>query len=151
MITCADFTFDGVIDGTESDGVLIFTPSLVDYQSGKYEPGDYEVTISGTPDKVTDGRTETVKITITLIDPCDSPIITVPELEDQIYKLTATQDSYEHPEFMISPDFCSITYSYNITPLAAGNTAIQRSSTDARTFTWFYNNDDKPINPTIQK
>ena len=109
------------------------------------------MTISGTPDKATDGRTETVKITITLIDPCESPVITLPELKDHIYKLTATQDSYEHPEFMISPDFCTIKYNYSITTLAAGNTAISQSATADRTFTWFYNNDDKPINPVIQK
>jgi hypothetical protein len=82
LISCSDFNFDGVIDGTNSDGTLVFTPTLEDYQNGIYEPGEYEVTIQGQPDKATDERTETVTIKITLLDPCDSPVITVPELED---------------------------------------------------------------------
>jgi hypothetical protein len=45
LISCSDFNFDGIIDGTNSDGVLIFTPTLEDYQNGIYEPGEYEVTI----------------------------------------------------------------------------------------------------------
>ena len=89
LIRCNDFTFDGVIDGTDSDGVLIFTPTLDDYQNGTYEPGDYEVTITGSPDKAIDGRSAEVKITIKLLDPCASPTITVPDLDDQVYKLTS--------------------------------------------------------------
>ena len=50
LITCLDFTFDGVIDGTDTDGILTFTPILNDYTNGKYEPGEYQVTITGTPD-----------------------------------------------------------------------------------------------------
>jgi len=60
LISCADFDFDGVIDGTSTDGQLIFTPTLTDYQNGTYEPGTYVVTITGTADKATDGRSDTV-------------------------------------------------------------------------------------------
>jgi hypothetical protein len=51
LISCSDFTFDGSIDGTDSDGILTFTPTLDDYQNGTYEPGEYIVTITGTPEK----------------------------------------------------------------------------------------------------
>jgi len=60
LISCADFTFDGLIDGTQSDGQLIFSPTLIDYQNGNYEPGTYIVTITGTPNEASDGRTESV-------------------------------------------------------------------------------------------
>ena len=48
LISCSDFTFDGIIDGTVTDGVLTLPVSKEDYLSGKYEPGEYEVTITGT-------------------------------------------------------------------------------------------------------
>ena len=89
LISCSDFTFDGIFDGTDDDGELVITPTVEDYTNGIYEPGEYEVTITGSPDKATDGRTEEVKITIILLDPCEAAVITVPQLEDQVYTLTA--------------------------------------------------------------
>ena len=147
LISCSDFDFDGVIDGTSDDGVLIFTPTVDDYTNGTYEPGEYEVTITGTPDKATDGRTDTVKITIILLDPCASPTITVPELEDQVYRLTSDAKPYEHPLFTVEPSICKITLTYDVQDLNAGDSAIVR---DDRTFTIFYNNDDAPISPVAQ-
>ena len=147
MISCSDFTFDGVIDGTNSDGELIFTPTLDDYQNGTYEPGTYTVTITGTPDKATDGRTEDVEITVILLDPCEAPVITVPTLENQVYRLTAEAKPYEHPVFTVEPEICDVVYTYDVRNLNAGDSAIVRSD---KTFTIFYNNDDSPISPVAQ-
>ena len=151
LITCADFTFDGFIDGTESDGVLVFRPSTADYLSGRYEPGEYEVTITGTPYKATDGRSDSAKFTITLLDPCDPPVsIESPGLDDQLYLLTAKQESYEHPDFIVTPSYCPIYYSYVIQSLAAGDSAITQPYTEGdTTFTIYYNNDDAPVNPVL--
>ena len=48
-----------------------------DYINGNFEPGQYRVTISGTPDKATDGRTAETTTVITLIDPCDPSTVTL--------------------------------------------------------------------------
>jgi hypothetical protein len=148
LISCNDFTFDGIIDGTSTDGILTLPITKEDYLSGKYEPGEYEVSITGTPVKATDGRTATVKFIFRLIDPCESPTITVPALEDQLYKLTSASDSYVHPEFTIVPDYCTIVYQYSVTSLSSGGSAISAPTGTDKTFTIFYgNNDDAPINP----
>jgi hypothetical protein len=76
------------------------------------------VTIKGTPDRATDGRSETATFTITLIDPCLSPTIVVPELENQVYKLTSASYEYVHPAFTVVPDYCDVSYDYSVTPLS---------------------------------
>ena len=103
------------------------------------------MTITGTADRDSD-KSAAVTFTITLINPCESPVITVPEFENQLYKLTADLLPYTHPVFTIVPDFCTITYQYDVTPLAAGDSAITNPTGDDKTFNFFYNSDDAPIN-----
>ena len=38
-ISCSDLIFDGVIDGTNSDGKLAFKADTTDYADGTFTPG----------------------------------------------------------------------------------------------------------------
>jgi hypothetical protein len=150
VIDCDDFTFDGDIDGTVTDGVLTFTPTLDDYSNGTYEPGEYIVTITGIPEKDSTATPEDATFKIVLIDPCASPTITVPELEDQLYRLTSASYQYVHPVFTVVPDFCDVSYDYSVTPLSSTSASgITAPNDTSRAFTIFYDQDDAPISPTI--
>ena len=89
--TCDDFTFDGVIDRTPTDGKLVFVATAQDYIDGTFVPGTYEVTIRGTPNKATDNRVQDATFNIVLTDSCDPPVsITVVEHVDMDHTLTKT-------------------------------------------------------------
>ena len=47
-IDCSDFVFDGTIDGMDADGMLGFRATTEDYETGRFTPGIYTVTITGT-------------------------------------------------------------------------------------------------------
>lgn len=124
LIECADFNFDGVMDGSLTDGTLVFTPTRQDYIDGTYEPGEYIVTIRGQPDKASDGRTIDATFKITLVDPCDPPTISVSAAADQFYTLT----DLSHPDvtvsFRVEPDFCEVEYLVIATQLNDGSSAV---------------------------
>ena len=73
----------------------------------------------------------------------------MPDLDDQLYRLTTGSKTYVHPVFTIDPDYCEITYQYSATNLSAGDSAITDPSSIDRTFTFLYTKaDDAPINPS---
>ena len=90
---------------------------------------------------------------MTITDPCDPPASIsppVPGLVDQSYTLTdPSAPDYVHAEFTTDPAFCEITYSYNIDPLDNGLSAVTQSGGD-RTFQFFYDNDNTPIDATVE-
>ena len=86
-VNCDDLTFDGVFNGDATDGQLTFSADSNAYENGVVTPGDYVVTITGTA--VTSSDTKTATFTISMVDPCDPPIIiTSPGLTDQQYTIT---------------------------------------------------------------
>ena len=78
-ITCSDLTFDGVINGQTSDGILEFKPTGADYVSGKYPPGLYDIVITGTENEATNPESLSVTITMELIDPCTTANLNIRE------------------------------------------------------------------------
>ena len=80
-IDCNDVTFDGVIDGSNTDGQLVVTATGDDYESGKITPGTYVIEITGTVNGSTGPTSDTTTVEVTFTDPCDSPVsITAPTL-----------------------------------------------------------------------
>ena len=71
-ISCATLNMDLVFDGDDTDGKLSFTPTLADYESGLYPAGDYVITFKGTARYADPEDTETIQVTMTLIDPCSN-------------------------------------------------------------------------------
>lgn len=134
-ITCTDFTFDGLFDNSGTDGTGSFTAPISKYTDGSYPPGDYEVTIRGTTVAATTPRTGTTTFILTLVDPCDPPTsltAPVPGFEDQEYTLFDSQQSYQHPDFVIDPPECKYTVTYEYIKLSDGRTAVtQDATTDA--------------------
>lgn len=64
-------TFDGTFNGDATDGKLTFAPTVADYESNKYPPGVYTVTIKGTATE--SGKSDTATFSFTIEDPCDPP------------------------------------------------------------------------------
>ena len=83
------------------------------------------MTLTGTPDKATDGRTADAKFTITLLDPCDPPQVTLAaEPDDQVYTLTDLAHPDVTVQFSVQPDYCPVTYSVVATQLDDGSSAV---------------------------
>ena len=127
-ISCDSFEKIGLFNGEDSDGILKFVATKEDYISGKYVPGQYEVTITGTAVESPD--TATATFVLTLIDPCDPPdnIITE-QLPNQEY--TITDDSkadYTVPNLQVLPEYCEVDYSVDISRTTAGNSAITQDA-----------------------
>ena len=75
-MTCEDFTFSGpVFDGTFGDNKFSITPIFSDYTDDVYPPNTYFIEITGTVTGST--TTATSEAELELLDPCDSPTITV--------------------------------------------------------------------------
>jgi len=74
-MACSDFTFSGPIVGLPGDNKFSITPTLSDYTSGKFPPNTYFIEITGTVTGST--TTATSEAELKLLDPCDSPTITV--------------------------------------------------------------------------
>jgi len=81
-----------------------------------------------------------VSITLTLTDLCSQPTLslpTSPALADQSYTVSdSSQPTYTHPDFVVSPTICVVTYTYTISDLSNAESAITRSG---QTFTFAYN------------
>ena len=95
-------------------GLLIWNFDLTDYTSERIPPNVYTFnfdvsTSAGREPSVT----EEFSVQLVLPDPCDPPIsLTKVAFENQRYTLTDTGQSYTHPDFSISPDYCPIDYTY---------------------------------------
>ena len=117
-IDCSDLNIDGEFDTVGDDGTIKFTASNSDYLNQAYAPGVYEITIQGLAIKAVDMDTLTETVTLTLTDPCNPPASVTPPsspgLENQQLIITETGKQYTHPEFVVSPDFCPLTYSYRV-------------------------------------
>ena len=109
---CSDFTFDGMLDGDDTDGKFTFTPTRDDYINGDYIPGTYTVTIKGTAIAADVLTEDTADFDIILTDPCDPPTITPPaDLIDQVYTLTDNSKAdYVTAAWTISPDYCELDF-----------------------------------------
>ena len=82
-IDCSDITYDGVIDGSSSDGKLVISADSDDYESGKITPGTYIIEITGEVNGSAGPTSDTTTIEVTFTDPCDAPLsITGPTLVD---------------------------------------------------------------------
>ena len=113
-LSCSDLPFDGVFDGADdsngnSDGEMTVVVSKDKYLNGTVPPGDYVVTIQGTATK--SGQTQDTQVTIKVVDPCDPPTsLTANNMDNQSYVITddrtAPFNTYTHPDFDISPDYC---------------------------------------------
>lgn len=74
-ISCQDLSYDFAYDGDAEDGTLTFEPTIEQYTNFEYPPGDYAVIIKGTAAAATEPDSEEITITMTLVDPCDPPLI----------------------------------------------------------------------------
>ena len=91
-------------------------------------------------------------------DPCDDPTVTAVGLTNQ--EITITQDDYPdytHPIFTIDPSYCPLTYTYTVSNLSNGNSAITGTSItdtateiDKQSFSFYYDADITPVFPTAQ-
>lgn len=85
------------------------------------EPGTYVVTYQ----VCVLTTCEPFTVDINLTDACDAPnSITVPSLENQIYTITDNQIDYTHPDFVATPAFCPVEYTYNVPTLDNGGVLI---------------------------
>ena len=77
-------------------------------------PGEYIVKIKGTATE--SGQEEFSTIKFTFVDPCDPPeSIVAPAFDHQVYTITDTSyPDYTHLDFIISPDYCKIDYTYEL-------------------------------------
>ena len=85
-----------------------------------------------------------------MTDPCDPPTsLTKVAFENQSYTLTDVDQSYTHPDFSISPDYCTFDYSYVIQAFNDGGndlaTVIKR---DGRTLNFFWDTNKSPLGQT---
>ena len=75
-------------------------------------------------------------------------------------EVTITQDDYPdytHPIFSIDPSYCPLTYTYSVSDLSNGNSAITGTSItdtdlekDKQTFSFYYDADITPVYPSAQ-
>jgi len=89
------------------------------------------VTVKGTGVNSNPSQSKTATYTFTLVDPCNPPdsVVAGDALDDQQYTITDTTKTYMHPEnWVITPDYCPLTYIYDIAKITnvPGATAITR-------------------------
>lgn len=144
-IDCLDLNFDGIFNNSPLDGKILFTATEADYITNNFIPGDYEVTIQGTAKNSLDERTREAKFTLTLIDPCDTPVGFIPpSVANQLYTLTdANADPYTVDDFKVNPWYCPFSLSYEITPLPFDgvSSAISQDETNKLKFSFRYDGD----------
>ena len=96
-IGCIDLTSNLVFsasDANANDGQLTITPTADNYADKDYWPGEYTVTVRGTPDEATDGRFLETTFTFTLVDICDPPTsLTASEPTDLDYTITQAKQT----------------------------------------------------------
>ena len=113
-INCDDLTFDS------TSNVFTFTATPQDYVDGNFTPGEYRVEITHS----TLGNTLPSSFILELQDPCgvSSVSLDAPDLVDQVYTLgDSSIEQYEHPEFIVTPSFCPVTYEYTWNDEHAGD------------------------------
>ena len=95
---------------------------------------------------------ESDQFTIDLVvtDPCDPPTsLTKVDMENQSYTLTDTDQSYSHPDFNISPDYCTLDYSYEDSGFTDSNEMATTAITqDGETSNFFWDTDKSPLGQT---
>jgi len=149
-IACSDLISTGLfLDETATSGTLSLLAKESDYENLVYAPGVYIVTITGTASNSQNSakKTRTATFKITLVDPCDPPAsLSKPAIVNQVYTITDDNaDPYTHPEFVVSPLYCPVTYQYNVSLLSNNESAITQDSVDKKKFTFFYNQDLDPL------
>ena len=108
------------------------------------------MTLKGTATVATTDVTEstrTAEVLLEFIDPCDPPLaIYGPVLTNQVYTLTDDSKApYTVPDFVVSPSFCKVEYTYTKTDLLAGDSAVELTADTDKTFEFFYNKDLAPL------
>ena len=159
-VTCDSATFP---DGTAlttcpelSSNALVLNYGTADYTDRVWPPGDYTYTY-----KVEDeaAQTASFSFTVTLVDPCDGPVsVEAAGLTDQVYTITNTDYAdYTHPDFTVNPSYCPLTYTYVVSSLSNGNSAITgtaiadtTAAIDKEVFAFLYNADLTPVTPNEQ-
>ena len=102
-------------------------------KDGEY-PFKYRLRLRDYPENVVESP---VPFTITVIDPCDNPVILhAPELVDQEYTITDDALPYQIPEFIPEPSWCDVTYSYTIVDPKGADAVDFDTDPDSRTFTF---------------
>ena len=107
-------------------GTIIFSATSEHYKDLVYAPGTYRVTITGTASRLTDQLIKTATFDLTLVDPCDPPTsLTKPAFDNYMYTIADNNaNPYTYPVFVVSPDYCTITYNYATSTLTNGGSAI---------------------------
>jgi len=96
--------------------MIDLTPTPADYESGLIPPGIYKVTICSKVALANPPEEKCAEIDFEVQDPCDPPTsIDVPSFTDQNYSISdPNKAAYTHPDFMTSPSFCMVSYSYDL-------------------------------------
>ena len=82
---------------------------------------------------------EPLNIGHTLIDPCNPPnSISLPTLDTKTYTITDTLKQYEHPEAIVDPPYCKVSFEYDLPILNNGVTPVSYPVPDSRTAEYFY-------------
>ena len=111
-IGCGDFENTSLQDPNNVEQYLIVNQATGGYYSGgakTYKPGEYQVTIKGAINGVTETAqtAKTVTYIFTLTDPCDPPTsLTFTPSSDFSYKITDTAVNTPIPTFTITPNYC---------------------------------------------
>ena len=111
-------------------------------------PGTYTITY-----QVTAGE-ESDMFTIDLIvpDPCDPPSsLEKVDLDDQSYILTDINRSYTHPDFVVSPDFCPIDYTYQDSGFTISDIGPETDTVitrEGQKFNFFWDTNRRPLGQT---
>ena len=141
-----DWDFNGIDENGQTDGKLVFVATKDDYDTEKYVPGIYTVTVNGRAIKSDPQLNEQTTFQIELKDPCDPPTqINVPNYANQHYTLTSTALTVPKQAFTASRGdvTCPVTVSdIQYTKLPDGRTSIVENAND---WSIFWDTDDYPL------
>ena len=138
-ITCSDLTAGVLFGGSGTGGSLTYSIDSTQYQSGNYPPGPYTVTIRGTAINSNPSNSRTTTFTFILVDPCSPPhSVTESPLTNKEYTITDTQQTFRHPDWTISPNYCPLSYTYNIADITNVPGVKAISVDNDKTFTIYY-------------
>ena len=121
----------GTFDSASGDYSFVFTDIL------KYPPGVYTFTVTAS---VGTGPTETTQVTfdMTLVDQCEPPTLVTPSVALADIEYIVGDPLFTSPNFdafTSDPSFCSLGYTYNISPAAAGIDSVIQLDDVQRLFT----------------
>ena len=125
LLNCDYFEKNGLFNddasGTASTLIGVAIESF--YKNGSAPPGVYVVTIKGKAVNLAeDGEEKTETFTVTLVDPCNPPEITVPSpfTQPDPYTLTDSKKEFTHDAFTQDSTFCPpIKYTYELGTVGA--------------------------------